>query len=105
MTYAALARWSALLVAAGPVTPSPTLGNAEAACRPKETGPALIVHVVGLKDRKGLVRAEVYPANDADFLQDAAILLYQGKTFRRDDLAFLPSGPVTLCHTVTSAGR
>src|SRR3546814_8974614 len=74
MTYAALALWSALLVAAGPVTPSPTLGKAEAACRPKETGPALIVHVVGLKDRKGLVRAEVYPANDADFLQDDAIL-------------------------------
>jgi len=105
MTYLALALWSALLAAAGPVTPSPALGKAEAACRPKEAGPALVVHVVGLKDRKGLVRAEVYPANDADFLQDDAILINQGKTFRRVDLELPPSGPVTLCIRVPSAGR
>src|SRR3546814_17359774 len=104
MTYAALALWSALLVAAGPVTPSPTLGKAEAACRPKETGPALIVHVVGLKDRKGLVRAEVYPANDADFLRDDAILINQGKTFRRVALALPPSGHITSFIRVPSAG-
>src|SRR3546814_2732156 len=105
MTYAALALWSALLVAAGPVTPSPTLGKAEPACRPKETGPALIVHVVGLKERKGLVRAEVYPANDADFLQDDAILINQGKTFRRVALELPPSGTATLCIRVPSADQ
>lgn len=105
MTYPALALWSALLAASAPVTPSPALGKAEAACRPGEAGPALIVHVVGLKDRKGLVRAEVYPANDADFLQDDAILINQGKTFRRVDLELPPSGPVTLCIRVPSAGR
>src|SRR3546814_7258284 len=37
--------------------------------------------------------------------QDDAILINQGKTFRRVDLELPPSGPVTLCIRVPSAGR
>lgn len=102
--HAAIALLSAVL-AAGAAKPNPSLGKAEALCRPGEAGPALIVQVTGLKDRKGLVRAEVYPANDADFLQDDAVLINQGKTFRRVDFELSSAGPVTLCIRVPSAGR
>ncbi|WP_164156342.1 DUF2141 domain-containing protein [Sandarakinorhabdus rubra] len=76
---------------------NPNLGKAEGQCRPNETGPAVIITAVGLKDRKGLLRAELYPANEADFLEDDNILLNAGKTFRRVEISLPPSGPVQLC--------
>ncbi len=91
--------------AAAPVSPSPSLGKAEAACRPGERGPALLITALGLKDRKGLLRAELYPDNDDDFLQDDAILINQGKTFRRADLILTPSNTPTLCLRVPVAGH
>jgi uncharacterized protein (DUF2141 family) len=72
-----------LLAAAQPLRSTPDLGKAEAQCRPGETGPAFIVDVLGLKDWKGRLKLEVYPANDADFLADDNILINSGKTFRR----------------------
>ncbi len=94
-----------LTLAAAPVTPNPSLGKAEAACRQGEAGPALLIEVAGLKDRTGIVRAELYPSNDADFLQDDAILINQGKTFRRVDMAVPKTGPVVMCVRVPKAGR
>ncbi|HMN52632.1 MAG TPA: DUF2141 domain-containing protein [Sphingopyxis sp.] len=94
-----------LLVAAAPVKPNPALGKAEAACRTNEAGPALLVAVTGLKDRKGLVRAELYPDNDGDFLADDAILVNAHKMFRRVDLDLPASGPVMLCLRVPGPGR
>jgi uncharacterized protein (DUF2141 family) len=94
-----------VLIGAAPVTPNPSLGKAEALCRPNEVGPALLITAVGLKDRKGLLRAELYPDNDSDFLQDDAILINQGKTFRRVDLPLSTAGPTTLCLRVPAAGR
>lgn len=94
-----------LLVATAPVKPDPSLGKAEAACRVNETGPALLVVVTGLKDRKGLVRAELYPDNNNDFLADDAVLINAHKLFRRVDLDLPASGPVTLCLRVPAAGR
>ncbi|NIJ37518.1 uncharacterized protein (DUF2141 family) [Sphingopyxis panaciterrae] len=94
-----------LLIAAAPVKPDPSLGKAEAACRQNEPGPALIVAVAGLKDRKGMVRAELYPVNDSDFLADDAVLINAKKLFRRVDLDLPPSGPVTLCLRVPGPGR
>lgn len=91
--------------AAVPVKPDPSLGKAEAACRVNESGPALLVAVTGLKDRKGLVRAELYPDNDSDFLADDAILINAHKLFRRVDLELPASGPVVLCLRVPAAGR
>ncbi len=93
------------LIGAAPVKPSPNLGKAGAACRVGEQGPALLITATGLKDRKGLLRAELYPDNDADFLQDDAILINQGKTFRRVDLGLTSSSSSTLCLRVPAAGR
>lgn len=93
------------LVGAAPARPDPSLGKAEAACRANEAGPALMITAIGLKDRAGLLRAELYPDNDADFLQDDAILVNQGKTFRRVDLTLTASNAATLCLRVPAAGR
>jgi uncharacterized protein (DUF2141 family) len=94
-----------ILLGAGPVKPTASLGKAQAACRVNETGPALLITAVGLKDRKGLLRAELYPNNDKDFLEDDAILINAGKTFRRVDLALTASNDPTLCMRVPSAGK
>ena len=94
-----------MLLGAAPVKPRPTLGKAEAACRTNETGPALMITATGLKDREGLLRAELYPNNDSDFLSDDAVLVNAGKTFRRVDLALTASNDPTLCMRVPSAGK
>jgi len=83
---------------------SPDLGKAEARCRAGEPGPALLISVTGLRDRKGLVKAEVYPANDADFLADDNVLLSEGKVFRRAEQDLPDSGPVTLCLRIPGPG-
>jgi uncharacterized protein (DUF2141 family) len=90
---------SALLpvVAFAQVPSSPNLGIAEGRCRPGESGPSLIVNLVGLKDRAGNLKAELYPANDSDFLADDNILINAGKTFRRVVIDVPQSGPVQLC--------
>jgi hypothetical protein len=62
------------------------LGKAGAQCRPDENGPAIIIDVAGLKDRVGLLKLEVWPPHDDDFLQDANVLVAQGKIFRRLEL-------------------
>lgn len=77
--------------------PAHELGKAAGKCRVGETGPAILVNVTGLKDRAGMLRAELYPANDDDFLQDDKILVRSGKTFRRVEVPLPPSGPVQLC--------
>jgi uncharacterized protein (DUF2141 family) len=80
------------------------LGKAEGRCRPGETGPALLVSAVGLKDHSGNLKLEVYPANDKDFLQDDKILIAQGKTFRRVEEAVPPTGTPTICIRVPGPG-
>jgi uncharacterized protein (DUF2141 family) len=83
---------------------SPELGKAEAKCRPNEHGPALMVNVVGLKDRRGTLKLEVYPSNDTDFLADDNVLIDQGKTFRRVETAVPASGQALICVRVPGAG-
>jgi len=97
----------AAAVAAAPVKtlPStPDLGTAEGRCRPNERGPAFLIELVGLKDRKGLVKVELYPNNDDDFLEDDNKLVAAGKTFRRVEMAVPASGPVVLCVRAPAAG-
>ena len=93
-----------LAVAAAAIPSSPSLGKAEGLCRPGEPGPTLIVQVIGLRDRAGLLKLEVYPPNDQDFLGDDNILVSAGKTFRRVEERLPESGPVTLCVRVPAAG-
>jgi uncharacterized protein (DUF2141 family) len=83
---------------------TPDLGKAEAQCRPNETGPAVLVLVTGLKDREGRIKAELYPANDEDFLADDNVLIMAGKTFRRVEAPVTPSGPMQLCLRIPGPG-
>ena len=84
---------------------TPSLGKAEAQCRNNESGPAFLIDIVGLKDRKGKLKLEVYPANDTDFLQDDNILIAQGKTFRRVEVPVPSGNPATLCVRLPGPGR
>lgn len=85
-----------MLIAAG-VASSPDLGKAEGRCRANEQGPAYVLTVAGLKDRRGNLKLELYPSNDEDFLQDDNILINAGKAFARVETAVPASDPVTLC--------
>ena len=93
-----------LFLLAAMVPSSPSLGIAEGRCRANEPGPALLVNVVGLRDRQGRIKLEVYPSNNQDFLADDNLLINAGKTFRRVDLPLPPQGPVRLCVRVPSPG-
>ncbi len=83
---------------------SPSLGQAEGRCRADETGPALMINVVGFKDRGGTIKAELYPANDKDFLADDNVLINAGKTFHRVVIDVPKSGNVQVCIRAPSAG-
>jgi uncharacterized protein (DUF2141 family) len=100
-----LATASVALLANAAIKSTSNLGKAEAQCRANEPGPALLIAVHGLKDRKGIVRAELYPANDTDFLADDNILIQQGKLFRRIDLAVPAVGSPVLCMRVPRPGH
>lgn len=100
----AIASILALPVLAAAIASSPELGKAEGRCRVDERGPAFLVRVVGLKDRKGSLKLEVYPSNDEDFLTDDNILVSAGKTFRRVEEPVPKSDPVELCIRVPAAG-
>lgn len=94
-----------LLAAAAPIPSTPDLGKAEGRCRLGESGPAFLVDIVGLKDRTGLLKLEVYPANDKDFLADDNKLVAAGKTFRRVETGIPANGTPTLCVRVPGPGR
>ena len=86
------------LAATAPRLPSsPDLGMAEGRCREEEHGPSFMVTVNGLKDRKGRLKLELYPADDEDFLADDNVLIAAGKVFRRVEMAIPASGPVHMC--------
>lgn len=93
-----------LLVAAAPIASSPTLGTAEGRCRANEPGPAIEIEAVGLKDRSGSLRAELFPPDQADFLADDNLLVSAGKTFRRVVMPVPAQGPVRLCIRAPAAG-
>lgn len=79
------------------------LGKAEGRCRTNESGPSFQVTVNGLKDRKGNLKLEVYPANDTDFLEDDKILVRAGKVFRRVEVPVPANGQ--LCVRLPGPGR
>ena len=97
---------SACLAASAAALPpsTPNLGIAEGQCRAGESGPSFLVTLAGLKDRAGLLKLEVYPANDTDFLADDNVLVGAGKTFRRVRARVPASGSVSLCVRVPGPG-
>ncbi|MEG3089003.1 DUF2141 domain-containing protein [Sphingomonas sp. PB4P5] len=100
-------RWGIALALAGLPLATPAmgamLGEDAGACR--SGGPAIRVDIVGLKDRTGGLKLELYPATTADFLKDDRDLHRQGKTFRRIRVATPPGGPISLCISVPQPGR
>jgi len=80
------------------------LGSDAAACNPGG-GPAILAQIAGLKDRKGRIKLELYPAEEGDFLADDSVLLAAGKTFRRVWTTIPASGPVAVCIRVPRPGR
>ncbi len=102
-----LALLTAATASAAPpqIEPSPRLGTEAAKCRTPEAGPAFEIAIEGLKDRKGVLRIELYPDNDTDFLADDNVLVQAGKAFRRLDAPVPPQGPVLLCLRAPTPGR
>jgi uncharacterized protein (DUF2141 family) len=91
-------------LAAVETAPRHDLGKADAACRPGEAGPALVVEVAGLRDRRGLLKLEAYPPDDQGFLADDATLVATGRAFRRLELPPAAEGSVELCIRVPRPG-
>lgn len=93
-----------LLAAAAFIPSSPSLGVAAGRCRANEPGPAILVDVVGLRDRQGLLKLEVYPSNDGDFLGDDNVLVMAGKIFRRVEMPTPQQGGIQICIRVPRPG-
>ncbi|MES2054462.1 MAG: DUF2141 domain-containing protein, partial [Pseudomonadota bacterium] len=62
-------------------------------------------NIVGLKDRIGELKLELYPATEEDFLKDDRDLAKQGKFFRRIRVPTPQSGAVSVCIKAPRAGR
>jgi uncharacterized protein (DUF2141 family) len=80
------------------------LGQDATACA-SGNGPAVLATLSGLKDRKGALKLELYPANETDFLAPDVKLNAAGKVFRRVRVDVPASGAVDICIRVPRAGR
>ena len=96
LAVASVGAWTA------PAAAGPVLGSE--ACQ-AGTGPAIRADITGLKDRKGDLKLELYPADEEDFLAPDRQLLAAGKTFERISVPVPASGPVSLCLKVPRPGR
>lgn len=108
-TMAMQGRWpaavlGAMLLAVAGAADAQVLGSDAAACS-AGGGPAILAAVTGLKDRKGRMKLELYPATEADFLKDDRDLVAARKTFRRIWVTTPPSGTVSICIRVPRPGR
>ena len=103
--FPVLAALAAAAPTAATIPSTPDLGKAAGQCRPGESGPAFLVTAQGLKDRKGKLKLEVYPANDADFLADDNVLVSAGKTFARVEVRVPRDTAPRLCIRVPAPGR
>lgn len=68
-------------------------------------GPAFQVEVQGLKDRKGELWLELYPATEGDFLAGDQDLRAAGKTFRRTRAQLPQTGSIQICVRAPAPGR
>ena len=92
------------LAAMPQVASAQILGSDAAACT--NGGPAILARIEGLKDRKGNLKLELYPANDEDFLADDGLLERAGKPFRRVSVPTpAGGGAIALCIRVPRPGR
>ncbi|GGI67145.1 hypothetical protein GCM10007973_00350 [Polymorphobacter multimanifer] len=78
------------------------LGTDAAACAPNTTGagasgPAVLVTVIGFKNRDGRLRVQFYPDEQEDYLGS-------GKYIRRQEVPVTASGNMQVCITVPRPG-
>ena len=92
---------AALLAIASSAT---QIGEDAAACTAGH-GPAFQVDVQGLKDRRGELWLELYPATEADFLRSDQALIAEGKAFRRTRARLPATGPIQICVRAPRPGR
>ncbi len=92
----------ALTVFASPAA-AQLLEGRDAVCN--GTSPSVRVSIVGLKDRSGRLKIELYPANEDDFLKDDTKLKNEGKFFARLWTQTPKSGAVNLCIRAPRPGR
>lgn len=101
----AVAALSLSMTSYAAVPPKAERGRSGADCRAAEPGPAVNVNVIGLKDRRGKLILELYPENDADFLQSDKVLIAAGKPFRRVPMETPESGSVSICIRAPGPGH
>lgn len=87
-----------------PEAPVPDYGIADGQCRAHDKAPEVVVNAVGLKDRHGTLRLELYAPVDGEWLKDDRDLVRDGKVFRRTVLPVPASGAVELCIRAPAAG-
>ncbi len=106
MTLTRIAMAAALCALAAPVSAQAQgmLGTDAAACD-GGSGSAIKVTVVGMKDRSGRLKLELYPATEDDFLKDDRDLKKEGKFFRRVWASTPASGPIVMCIKAPGPGR
>ena len=73
------------------------LGPDAAACTNGSNRPAVLVNVMGFKNRAGTVRVQLYGSNPADFLA-------KGKKVRRIDVPVTRAGTMGVCVAVPGPG-
>lgn len=81
------------------------LGQDAAGCVDDVMDTAVLVHVHGLKDNRGIVRLELYSDQPEDFLKSGYLLEQQHRTFRRIDVAAPAGGSADICMTLPEPGR
>ena len=81
-----------------------TIGEDSAICAAGR-GPAIQANIIGLKDRAGEVKLELYPANETDFLRDDYLLQQEHKLFRRVTALTPKAGTISICLKVPGPGR
>lgn len=99
-----LAGMAMLLGGALAAQPATVIGTDAAACAPDARDTAALIDIDGIKDRTGIMRVEVYPNNDDEFLGDRHKLVAEGKTFRRVETPLPATGPVRVCIKLPGAG-
>ncbi len=105
MTRAVVALAAALLAHPAAAQPQGVEGE-PALCRAQAHASALLLTIVGLRDRAGNLRVELYPDHDPVFLSDSNKLIETGQTFRRITFP-VPAGPgpTLACLGVPAPGR
>ncbi|WP_336965733.1 DUF2141 domain-containing protein [Sphingobium aquiterrae] len=87
---------AALIVAATPATAGAALGPQAAAC--DRNGAAVLVHVDGFKARTGILRVQLYAANERTFLEKRQYL-------ERIEVPVTRSGAMDVCVSVPRPGN